>query len=135
MKTTHPVFDQFKLKQQLAQIEFNEKNPTVKAHADRNKIKQPSKLLLCLLLSLTCLCASGQTKLDTSKYTRVLTLTPTRSNYWFSSPLKPLGFVFFNTPQAVLSISSPDSLGYITIKYSPKLMIRINDTTFKFKNK
>lgn len=133
MKPSHPVFDQFKLKQQLAQIEFNEKNPTVKAHVDRNKIKQPVKLLVCLILSLSCLCASWQTKSDTSKCLSTLTLTPTR--YGFSSSLKPLSFVFFNTPQTVLSISAPDSLGYITIKYSPKLMIRINDTTFKFKNK
>lgn len=97
------------------------------------------KLTLTTILLLSAIWSFGQQKqlqpnkkgiivhdkIDTSYY-----ILNSSTNTWH---LITNRYIFFNTPEEIMSISAPDSAGYITVKFSPKLVHFIDDSTFKFK--
>jgi len=90
------------------------------------------KTLLTIILLLSVTVAFGQKK-DTSKYYTCDTCNHYLSKYMSLGTLKPGKFIFMNIPDVVLSISTPDSLGYYKVVFNRSKVKFINDTTFIFK--
>lgn len=105
------------------------------------------KTLLIILLCVVAMQGMAQTTSDPNN--SLLGLSPanehahtllwdttTHSRYAvIPSTLKPVRYVFFNTPSEIMSISAPDSTRTITVKFSRKQVTFINDSTFTFKLK
>jgi len=100
-----------------------------------------------LLLLLACLTAGAQTKQDTTtlhvgrfpmtpNFTsgRVVSTADTSLIDFSVHPLswQPAKFIWFNTPDEILSISAPKN-DTITVKFNRKYVKFINDSTFIFK--
>jgi hypothetical protein len=97
-------------------------------------------LALILIVSIG---VKAQTKrVDTTKTQPSLRFRGNVRPGWISSEhtfpantvtLQPSKFIWFNTPDEIMSISEPDSNKTITVKFNRKLVHFINDSTFTFK--